>query len=134
MEDIDKEFVNKVKEEYINILKDIANKCFEKQYFIFSQSNRITKRIKEKYDVIPEFLWDKFPNYGVFRNPRSDKWFGIIMNVDKSKIVSNEEGEIEILNVKLDDDVPKYVKERGIYPSYHLSKITSKLRKELNKE
>lgn len=56
------------------------------------------------------------------------------MNVDKSKIVSNEEGEIEILNVKLDDDVPKYVKERGIYPSYHLSKITSKLRKELNKE
>ena len=56
------------------------------------------------------------------------------MNVDKSKIVSNEEGEIEILNVKLDDDVPKYLKERGIYPSYHLSKITSKLRKELNKE
>lgn len=54
------EFVNRVKKEYINILKDIAVKCFEKQYFVNDQSNRITKLIKEKYDVEPEFLWENF--------------------------------------------------------------------------
>ena len=122
IEDVVGEFVNTVKQEYIKILKDIADKCFNKQYFISDQANRLTEIIKEKYDVTPEFLWDKFPGYGVFRNKRSDKWFGIIMNIDKSKIVSNENGEIEIINIKLDDDVPKYLKQKGIYPSYHLSK------------
>lgn len=78
--------------------------------------------VKEKYEVDPEFLWDKFPGDGVFRNTRSDKWFGIIMNIDKSKIIPKEEGEIEVLDIKLDDDVPKYLGKKGIYPAYHMSK------------
>lgn len=116
------EFVGKVREEYKNILQDIANNCFEREDFIFEQTNRITKLIKEKYEVCPEFLWDKFPGYGVFRNKRSNKWFGIIMNIDRSKINPDESGEIEVLNVKLDDEVKNYIGVKGIYPSYHLSK------------
>ena len=116
------EFVGSVREEYKRILKDIANKCFEKEYFIYEQTNRITKLINEKYEVSPEFLWDKFPGYGVFRNTRSNKWFGIIMNIDISKIISDKSGEIEVLNVKLDDDIQNYLCVEGIYPSYHLSK------------
>ena len=116
------EFVGTVREEYRNILQDIANNCFEKEYFIFEQTNRITKLINEKYGVCPEFLWDKFPGFGVFRNARSNKWFGIIMNIDKSKIIPEKTGEIEVLNVKLDDDVQNYLGLEGIYPSYHLSK------------
>ena len=121
MENAVGEFVNKVKEEYINILQDIANNCFKREYFIFEQSNRITNLINKKYNVNPEFLWDKFPGFGIFRNARSNKWFSIIMNIDKSKIISDDSGEVEILNVKL-DDVQKYLSENGIYPSYHLSK------------
>lgn len=122
VEDSVGEFVNTVKEEYIEILKDIANHCFEKEYFIYEQSNRIAKLIKETYQVEPEFLWEKFPNYGVFRNVRSQKWFSAIMNIDKSKIIPKEKGEIEILNVKLDDEVSTYLKQKGIYPAYHFSK------------
>lgn len=122
VEDSVGEFVNTVKEEYIKILKDIADHCFEKEYFIYKQSNRIAKLIKETYQVEPEFLWEKFPNHGVFRNVRSEKWFGIIMNIDKSKMIPKEKGEIEVLNVKLDDEVPTYLKQKGIYPAYHLSK------------
>ena len=44
------------------------------------------------------------------------------MNLDRSKIILDKSGEIEILNVKLDDEVEKYLKKKGIYPSYHLSK------------
>lgn len=116
------EFVNTIKGEYIMILKDIANNCFEKEYFIFKQSNRITNLIKNKYNVIPEFLWNKFPNYGVFRNVKSNKWFGIIMNIDKSKMIIGQSGEIEVLNIKLDDMVEEYLNQKGIYPSYHLNK------------
>ena len=116
------EFVNTVRNEYKKILQDIANCCFERKDFIFDQANRIANFIKEKYKVAPEFLWDKFPGYGVFRNTKSNKWFGIIMNIDKSRINSDKSGEIEILNVKLDDDVQNYLGIEGIYPSYHLSK------------
>lgn len=113
-------FALNVKEEYQNILKDIRNNCFDKKYFIYNQSNRITKLIVEKYSIMPEFLWSKSPGYGIFRNPKSEKWFGAIMNVDKSKIVPNQTGEIEILNVKLDDI--NYLKQKGIYPGHHFNK------------
>ena len=122
MENIVGEFVNTVKNEYIKILQDIANNCFEKQYFAFEQTNRITNVINEKYDTLPEFLWAVSPNHGVFRNVRNNKWFGIIMNIDKSKIISGETGEIEVLNLKLDDDVPKCLEVKGIYPAYHMNK------------
>ena len=44
------------------------------------------------------------------------------MNIDRSKINSDESGKIEVLNVKLDDEVHNYLGVKGIYPSYHLSK------------
>ena len=64
---------------------------------------------------MPEFLWESNPNYGIFRNESSNKWFGVIMNIDRSKLNLNESGEVEVLNVKLDDLVDTYLKEEGIY-------------------
>lgn len=116
------EFVGKVREEYKSILQDIANKCFEKEYFMYEQTNRITKLINEKYNVSPEFLWNFVPDYGVFRNVRSKKWFGIVMNLDKSKITPNKTGEVEVLNLKLDENVTKALKLNGVYSPYHSNK------------
>ena len=116
------EFVGSVREEYKSILQDIVNNCFEKEYFIYEQTNRITKLINEKYNVSPEFLWDFVPDYGVFRNERSNKWFGIVMNLDKSKIIPNKTGEVEVLNLKLDENVTKALKLNGVYSPYHSSK------------
>lgn len=120
VEDITGSFALTIKEEYQNILKDIRNNCFDKKHFIFNQSNRITKLVINKYKVTPEFLWEKNPTDGVFRNLKSEKWFGLIMNIDKSKIIPNQNGDIEILNIKLDDI--NYQKQKGIYPAYHMNK------------
>ena len=120
IKDITGSFALKVKEEYQLILKDIRDKCYDNKYFIFNQSNRITKLIIKKYKIIPEFLWEKNPTFGVFRNQKSKKWFGIIMNIDKSKIIPDQKGEIEILNLKLDDK--NYLQEKGIYSAYHMNK------------
>lgn len=115
-------FVSSVREEYENLLMDIYNNCFDKENFIYKQTNRITSLIKDKYNVAPEFLWSSFPGYGVFRNKQNNKWFGIIANVDKSKIIKNKKGMVEVINVKLDNEVDKYLKINGIYPAYHMSK------------
>lgn len=115
-------FSNSVKEEYINILKNIVSNCYISHYFSFNQTNRIVNEITKKYNVSPEFLWDKYPSYGIFRSKSSNKWFAAILNVDKSKVINNESGEIEIINVKVDDLVNDYLKEKGIFPPYHMSK------------
>ena len=119
--DVSGSFIAELKRECSEILLDLREKCFYKENFIFAQSNRITALIKEKYDVKPEFLWAKYPYFGVFRNGKNDKWFGIIMNVDKSKIVLGEKGEIELINVKT-EDVSMALKTKGIYPAYHMNK------------
>ena len=115
-------FASLVREEYVLLLKDIASHTLDRQDFIYEQSNRIANLIYEKYQVNPEFLWDKFPHYGVFRNKKSNKWFGAILNVDKSKVMNNLSGEIEILNLKLDNNITKYLDKIGVYPAYHMSK------------
>lgn len=115
------EFVNKVRDEYIKILKDIRDKCFSFDSFIYEQTKRITKYILDKYGVSPEFLWDKTPGCGVFRNKSNNKWFGIIMNIDKSKL-DDGSGEVEIINIKLDEEVSNLLNNKGFYPAYHMNK------------
>lgn len=116
-------FVGKIREEYENILKDVRKNCFNKKSFIFSQSNRISDFILEKYGNKPEFLWDKFPGYGVFKNQDNDKWYGAIMNIDRSKLDETQKGEIEVLNLKLDkNEIQKLLKEKSFYPAWHMNK------------
>ena len=116
------EFVDKVRDEYKNILIDIKNNCFESTYFINEQTNKVVKYINDKYNVKPEFLWKKYPFFGVFRNKDNGKWFALITNVDKSKI-TNENGEIELINVKLDKNKIKLLlKNAGFYEAYHMNK------------
>ena len=114
------EYTTKVKDEYENILKDIKEKCTKEKYFIYDQTNRITQYIKEKYNREPIFLWEKDPNYGVFK--KQEKWFGIIMNIEKNKIIGKDSKEIEIMNLKLDEETKEYIKQKGIYEAYHMSK------------
>lgn len=117
------EFVNKVREEYKLILNDIKNNCFDTKYFIFEQTNRINKYIKDKYNIDPEFLWEKFPGFSIYRNKSNNKWFGLISNIDYSKI-DNKTGEIEILNIKLNSDkIKELLNKKGFYKAYHMNKV-----------
>jgi len=116
-------FVSQVREEYQNILEDIANHCFEKLFFLTEQANRITESIKELYQDTPEFPWENLIGSGIFRNPRNEKWYGLIMNIDKSRIDKTSSGEIEIINVKLDPEkIKKLLTKKGFYPAYHMNK------------
>jgi len=113
------EFAGKVKEEYQNILNDIKDKCFINEDFIYNQTNRIAKYIKDKYNVSPEFPWDSSPGCGVFRCP-NNKWFGLIMNVDESKL-NTQSGEVEIINIKA-KNITELIKKEGYYRAYHMNK------------
>ena len=115
-------YANKVKEEYINILTFIRDNCFKKKYFIFNQTNRINDYIMNTYNSTPEFLWEKYSGYGVYRNKKNNKWFALIANIDKSSI-SNSTGEVEIINVKCNkDDINKLLDSKSYFKAYHMNK------------
>lgn len=116
-------FASKVREEYINILNDIKTKCFIEEYFVYNQSNRITKMIKEKYGDEPSFEWENTPGNAVFKNKDTSKWYGVILTIDKKKLGEEESKEVEILDIKLDpNEIEELVKKEGFYPGYHMNK------------
>jgi len=117
------EFVGKVREDLNKLLEDIRCNCFYKDCFLFPQSNRITKLIFDEYCDKPEFLWEKYDDTGIFRNKSSNKWYGIIMNVDRSKIQHNKNGMVEVMNLKLSSSsLNSALAEDGFYPAYHMNK------------
>ena len=116
------EFPLKVRQEYVKILQKIKENCFETKNFISNQANVISDLIYKEYNVKPEFLWQKYPNFGIFRNKTSKKWFALIMNLQGEKLDKALFGEIDVLNVKLDHGVNEAVKVNGVYPCYHMNK------------
>lgn len=120
---INNAFVNKVRKEIIDVLVKIRDACYLKEYFINEQSNRIANLIKEKYLIQPEFLFNDYPTYGIFRNQKTNKWFGIIMNIKKKKLDKISEEEVEIINLKvLKEQIATPRDNQSIYPAYHMNK------------
>ena len=111
-------FANQVKEECRNILLDIKNNCFDTLDFIGEQANRVSSYIKNKYGSLPEFLWEKYSDFGVFRSNKNKKWFAIIMNISKTKL-DFEDREVEVLNLKVDNPLD-YLDKKGFYKAYHM--------------
>ena len=114
-------YVAKIREEFEYILKDIKDKCFTNKTFIYDQTNRIIKLIKEKYHDEPQFEWEDTPDCAVFKHPK--KWYGIIMHINKIKLDFNTNEDIEIINVKLDpNEIIELLKQDGFYKAYHMNK------------
>ena len=124
IENIQGNFVSDVKEDYIKILNEIKNNCFVKNYFISNQGNRLSNRIFIRYYDEPYFMWEKFPTFGIYRNPDNDKWYAVIMNIERSKLgEKNNNEKVEIINLKLDKNkIQNLLTERGFYPAWHMNK------------
>ena len=58
----------------------------------------IMNYISERYDVEPQYLWDTYPDYAVFRHPGNGKWFAVIMNVDTTSVDIKQEGPRSMVN------------------------------------
>ena len=56
------------------------------QPFLTDQANRIAREAEALFGDKIDFPFSTAPTYGVFRNPESRKWYGIIMNIPKNKI------------------------------------------------
>lgn len=84
----------------------------------------VIRAVRKKYKVEIEYLWARHPGYGVFRHGDNQKWFGIIMDVSRSKLGLSGDEIVDILNVKLDSPllVDLLTQQEGYFPGYHISR------------
>lgn len=79
--------------------------------------------VDEQYNTKPERLWAKSPGNEVLRHRGNRKWYGIIMDVAKSKVGLEGEEIIDILNVKCEPDlVLSLSSQEGYFRAYHMNK------------
>ena len=124
----------KVRKQGIKINKNIEKKQ-KKEYNIFHSIRDCNKHfifdIKQKYNDDLEYLWKKFPNNAIWRNKENNKWYGILLIVEKTKIGIKEEGSIEIIDLLLEPErIEKMVDNKKYFLGYHMNKkywITIKL-------
>ena len=65
-----------------------------------SQRERIIEYVQNRYGTEPEHLWAKYPNYVVYRQPASKKWFAIIMDIPRSRLGLDGDELIDVMDVK----------------------------------
>ena len=83
----------------------------------------LEKYILDTYGVSPEYPWIKYPFFSVFRHASNNKWFAVIMTIDKSKLGINEDGQIDVVNLKCDANIiPSMWEQEEIFPAYHMNK------------
>lgn len=116
-------FIGTIRVECKKFLKEISEHCFDRDVFQYEQTQRVVQHMKDEYNAEAEFLWEKYPNYAVFRHQSNNKWFGIMMTIEGKKISSSLEGEIEIIDLKESaEKVAALVDGENYYRGYHMNK------------
>lgn len=80
--------------------------------------------IKKKYNVSPEYPWAKYDDNAVFRHSDNQKWFALVMSVERNKLGLSGSEYVDVINLKIDDMMFRdiLVRQDGILPAYHMNK------------
>jgi len=93
---------------------------------ISKMRKKLFDHIKKKYGAAPEYLWKRYPDYAVFRHADNNKWFAIVMDVQRGRLGLSGDERVDILNVKLSDPMfaDMLIQREGFFKGYHISKGT----------
>lgn len=104
--------------------------------FTQSQTREIIDFVKNQYGDELEFLWPKFDDNAIWRNPVTKKWYAAILKVEKSKLINSKnilcdakispttDEVVEILDLRFDKDqaLDFALSTPNIYPGWHMNK------------
>lgn len=123
VEDASGSFVGSVKDAHEKLLQELAANCFDEQLFACEQTLKLVEYIREKFSGAPEFLWEKFPNYAVFRRRDNRKWYAVIMVVPRNKLKLSGTDELEILNLRVEpEELNRIVDGEKYFRGWHMNK------------
>lgn len=113
-------FVGSVRTAYEAVLRDIADKCFDKHVFKTDYAQQIICYIAEKYGDELEYLWNKFPDNAIWRRNDNRKWYALLLTASKDKIGLPSNERAEMLDVRRDAE--KLADGIKIFKGYHMNK------------
>lgn len=117
------EFVGTVKAEYERVFNEIVEQCFDDEIFKSAQTLKLIEYIREKFSDSPEFLWEKYPNFAIFRRKDNRKWYALIANIPKKYLKLGGAEEIEILNLRVEpEDLDKIFDGEKYFRGWHMNK------------
>jgi len=115
-------FVGAVKAEHEKILSEVAAQCFDDEKFFSRQTNLLVDYIRENFSGAPEFLWEKYPTFAIFRRNENRKWYALIAGIPK-KYLRLGEGDVEILNVRIEPaQLDKISDDEKYFRGWHMNK------------
>lgn len=84
----------------------------------------ILKYVKKKYKTEPDYPWKRDPDSAVLRHEDTRKWYGLVLEVEKSRLGLFEREVVDIINVKTDDQMfhDMIIQQDGYLPGYHMNK------------
>lgn len=91
-------YAAKIRQEYLQILEEIAGSCCFVTDYLLPQSYRTAEMIRSQYGQQAEAPFSRFPQCFTFGQDR-DRWYALIMSADASQYM-NREGRTEILEVR----------------------------------
>ena len=116
-------FVGLVRSDYENVLSEIVQKCFDPDVFQSDQARKVICYVRDTYGDELEFLWQRFPENAVFRRKDSNKWYGAMLVLSKSKLGLDSDERIDILDLRIAAwDVESTVDGKKYFPGYHMNK------------
>lgn len=78
---------------------------------------------KDNFDTIPDYPWIKFPCHAVLRHHKNHKWYGLVMNISKSKLGLQSFERADVLNVKVNPEYSYFLQQKpDIFPAYHMNR------------
>ena len=116
-------FINKIKEEYENILNDIIKNITINDSYKNKQTKELIKYVNKKYGDNLEFLWDNFPTDAIWRNKENNKWYGLLLVINLNKLGLNVNKEEEIIVLRYNKDkIKTIIDNKKIFKGYHMNK------------
>ncbi|UXR69227.1 MULTISPECIES: MmcQ/YjbR family DNA-binding protein [unclassified Staphylococcus] len=84
---------------------------------------QVLSYVQQQYGVIPDYPWEKYPNYVALRHQKNGKWFALIMDITADKLGIDSDKVIDVVNVKVEKEfIGSLRQKQGVYEAYHMNK------------
>lgn len=115
-------FVGGVRADYMYVLQDICNKCYESNTYSGKLTKDVIQYISDKYGDIIEYLWDNDPS-GIWRRQDNRKWYGALLFVKACKLGLSGDKIIQALDLRCaPDELDKIADGKKYFRGYHMNK------------
>jgi len=116
-------FVTKVANDYQAVLDKIKANCYDSDAFKEPQVKDIIEYINKTYDSQLEFLWKNLLHNAIWRRNDTNKWFGLLSVIPKSKLGLDSDEEVTVIDMRVEPEmIEKLVDNKKYFPGYHMSK------------